>query len=590
MRVSNLFGETLRDMPADTEIVSHQTMLRAGYIRQLGAGIFSYLPLARRSIRKIEAVLREEMDAIGGQEINMPVVHPAELWQKTGRWDTIDDSLVRFKDRRGHDMVLAMTHEEVAADLTRTEIKSYKQLPALIYHIQTKFRDEARARGGLIRVREFVMKDSYSLDRDEDGLRLQYSNHYRAYFRIGLRVGLNLLAVGGDVGMMGGKVAHEFMYLTPIGEDSLVVCPACGYAANQEAAVFAKSPNLDVDDKPLEKVATPGASTIADLSTFLGITPAGTCKAVFFVAEFGASSSSKLVTALVRGDMDANPVLVKNHCGALNLRAAQPEEIVAAGMVPGYASPVGVAPGATLVIVDEAVAQAGGLVAGANDAGYHLLNVKCGRDFHPDIVANIALAVDGLACIHCGKPLAIQRGVEVGNIFQLGTRYSAALGATFLDETGVQKPVIMGSYGIGLGRLLACIAEEYRDDRGLKLPMSVAPFQVNLVSLCRTPEGQQRAEALYQEFLKAGIEVLFDDRKDASAGVKFADSELRGVPLQVVISERSMQNGGVEWKLRTSDDRSIIPLAMAVQTVKDEITRQLNDLNTGLADVPGWNG
>ena len=322
----------------------------------------------------------------------------------------------------------------------------------------------------------------------------------------------------------------------------------------------------------------------------MGITPAGTCKAVFLVAEFGASLPSKLVTALVRGDMDANPVLVKNHCGALNLRAAQPEEIVAAGMVPGYASPVGVAPGATLVIVDEAVAQAGGLVAGANDAGYHLLNVKCGRDFHPDIVANIALAVDGLACIHCGKPLAIQRGVEVGNIFQLGTRYSAALGATFLDETGVQKPVIMGSYGIGLGRLLACIAEEYRDDRGLKLPMSVAPFQVNLVSLCRTPEGQQRAEALYQEFLKAGIEVLFDDRKDASAGVKFADSELRGVPLQVVISERSMQNGGVEWKLRTSDDRSIIPLAMAVQTVNDEITRQLNDLNTGLADVPGWNG
>ncbi len=588
MRVSNLFGETLRDMPADTEIISHQTMLRAGYIRQLGAGIFSYLPLARRSLRKIEAILREEMDAIGGQEINMPVVHPAELWQKTGRWDTIDESLVRFKDRRGHDMVLAMTHEEVAADLTRSEIKSYKQLPALIYHIQTKFRDEARARGGLIRVREFVMKDSYSLDRDEAGLKKQYAMHYSAYFKIGARVGLNLLAVGGDVGMMGGKVAHEFMYLTPIGEDSLVVCEACGYAANQEAAVFAKSANLPSEEGTLTKVATPNASTIADLSAMLGITPQGTCKAVFFMADFGPAKSAKLVTALVRGDMEANPVLVKNHTGALNLRPAQPEEIEAAGMVPGYASPVGAKQGATLVIIDECAAAANALVAGANEFGYHLLNVKCGRDFSPDIVANIALAVEGLPCAKCGATLAIKRGVEVGNIFQLGTRYSTALGATFLDETGSQKPVIMGSYGIGLGRLLACVAEEYRDERGLTLPMSVAPFQLSLVSLCRTPEGQARAESLYTEFTASGVEVLFDDRKDASAGVKFADSELRGIPLQMVVSERSLQNGGVEWKLRTNQDRTIVSLDSAVDCVKQEIKRQLDELNARTTNVPTW--
>ncbi len=589
MRVSTLFGETLRDMPADTEIVSHQTMLRAGYIRQLGAGIFSYLPLARRSLRKIEAILREEMDAIGGQEINMPVVHPAELWQKTGRWDTIDESLVRFKDRRGHDMVLAMTHEEVAADLTRTEIKSYKQLPALIYHIQTKFRDEARARGGLIRVREFVMKDSYSLDRDEAGLKLQYALHYSAYFKIGARVGLNLLAVGGDVGMMGGKVAHEFMYLTPIGEDSLVVCENCGYAANQEAAVFLKTPNTPEEAGPLTKVATPNASTIAELSDFLGIAPAGTCKAVFFMADFGPAKPAQLVTALVRGDMDVNPVLVKNHCGALNLRPAQPEEIETAGMVPGYASPVGAKIGATLVVIDDAAASANGLVAGANEPGYHLLNVKCGRDFQPDIVANIAIAVDGLPCVTCGSPLVIKRGVEVGNIFQLGTRYSTALGATFLDETGALKPVIMGSYGIGLGRLLACVAEEYRDDRGLALPMSVAPFQLSLVSLCRTVEGQSQAEALYQDLLAAGVEVLFDDRKDSSAGVKFADSELRGIPLQMVISERSMQNGGVEWKLRTGSERTIISLDSAIETVKAEISRQLAELKARTLSVPAWN-
>ncbi len=335
MRVVNLFGETLREAPAETEIVSHQLMLRAGFIRQLAAGIFSYLPLAQRSLRKIEQILREEMDAIGAQEIEMPVVHPAEIWQKTGRWQAIDETMVRFKDRKGHEMVLALTHEEVVAELTRSEIKSYKQLPQAVYQIQTKFRDEQRARGGLIRVREFIMKDSYTLDRDEAGLAIQYTAHYNAYHRIGARVGLNLIAVGSDVGMMGGKVAHEFMYLSPIGEDSLIVCENCDYAANQEIAEFEKPRYDNGPALEMEKVATPGAKTIEDLSQFLGIEPHQTCKAVFFVAEYGKTLKNKLVVALVRGDMEVNDVLVKSWSKANVLRTATPEEITAVGMVPG---------------------------------------------------------------------------------------------------------------------------------------------------------------------------------------------------------------------------------------------------------------
>ena len=588
MRVVNLFGETLREAPAETEIVSHQLMLRAGFIRQLAAGIFSYLPLAQRSLRKIEQILREEMDAIGAQEIEMPVVHPAEIWQKTGRWQAIDETMVRFKDRKGHEMVLALTHEEVVAELTRSEIKSYKQLPQAVYQIQTKFRDEQRARGGLIRVREFIMKDSYTLDRDEAGLAIQYAAHYNAYHRIGARVGLNLIAVGSDVGMMGGKVAHEFMYLSPIGEDSLIVCENCDYAANQEIAEFEKPRYDNGPALEMEKVATPGAKTIEDLSQFLGIEPHQTCKAVFFVAEYGKTLKNKLVVALVRGDMDVNDVLVKNWSKANVLRAATPEEISAVGMVPGYASTVGITNDDVLVIADDLISLETNLVAGANEEGYHLRNVNCGRDFKPDIIVNIATARSGDTCVKCGGKLTLQRGVEVGNIFQLGTRYTEAMGANYVDEAGQLKAVVMGSYGIGVGRLLACIAEEYRDDRGLKLPISIAPYAVCLISLCRTPEGQERANTLYTELLGAGIETLYDDRKDVSAGVKFADSELRGIPLQIVISEKSMERGGVEWKLRGSDERTIVSLDETVSCMKQEIAKLHALLSERAENAPKW--
>ncbi len=588
MRVTTLFGETIREAPNDTEIVSHQLMLRAGFIRQLASGIFSYLPLAQRSLRKIEAILREEMDAIGGQEIAMPVVHPAELWQQTGRWQAIDETMVRFKDRRGHDMLLAMTHEEVVAELARSEIRSYRQLPQMVYQLQTKFRDEPRARGGLIRVREFIMKDSYTLDRDEEGLREQYVRHYDAYHRIGLRAGLSLTAVGSDVGMMGGQEAHEFMFITPIGEDTLAVCPHCGYAANQEVALFRKTPGVQSAPAPLEKVATPGAKTIQDLCACLGIEARQTCKAVFFVAGYGAEKPARLVIALVRGDMDANPILVKNAVQCTDLRSALVEEIAAAGMVAGYASPVGVTDRNVFVLADTQVAEETSLAAGANEEGYHYINVCMGRDFVPEKVTNIALADEGFACVDCGSPLQMKRGVEVGNIFQLGTRYTAAMGATYLGEDGSAKPIVMGSYGIGVGRLLACAAEQHRDERGLALPMSIAPYQVSLISLCRTEEAQIRAEELYRQMLAEEIEVLFDDRKEVSAGVKFADADLRGLPLQMVISERSLTNGGVEWKLRTGTERTMVPLEEAVNEAKTEIERQLQEIRISAANAPRW--
>ena len=371
---------TLRQAPGETEVESHSLLLRAGYVRQLAAGIFSYLPLAWRSLRKIEQILREEMDRIDGQELSMPVVHPAELWQATGRWYDFDATMTRFVDRRERDMLLAVTHEEVVAFHAASEIQSYRQLPAMVYHMQTKFRDELRSRGGLIRVREFIMKDSYSLDRDPAGLVEQYERHYEAYERIGRRCALPLTAVRSDTGMMGGKVAHEFMYVSPVGEDSLALCDACGYSANREVAEFTLEPT-EGEAREMERVHTPGTSTIQDLTALLGISAAETAKMVFYVGSFREEDGGRverLVAAIVRGDLDANPIQVQNLSGALELRPAHEEEIAAAGMVPGFASPVGVDPGAALFVVDHWVAASPNLVLGANETDYHLRNVCCG--------------------------------------------------------------------------------------------------------------------------------------------------------------------------------------------------------------------
>lgn len=559
MRMSQLFGQTLRQAPAEAEIASHRLLARAGFIRQLAAGIFSYLPLARRSLDKIEDILREEMNAIGGQEVTMPVVHPADLWQESRRWYQIGSEMGRFKDKAGRDMVLAMTHEEVVAALARSEIRSYRQLPTLIYHIQTKWRDDPRPRAGLIRVREFTMKDSYSLDADWEGLDRQYRAHYQAYFNIFHRCGLPVMAVQSDVGMMGGSMAHEFMYLTPAGEDTLLICDSCGYSANRQIARFRKPPAAEETPGLLEKVATPGATTIEALARFLEIPRSRTAKAVFLVAGLPRQREivPRLVFAVVRGDMELNETKLANAIGAVELRPATEEEIAACGAVPGYASPIGLQ--GALVVVDDAIPASPNLVAGANREGYHLRNVNYGRDYRADLVAEIAAADEGSLCPECAHPLRAARGVEVGNIFKLGTRYSEALGATFLDRDGVSRPIVMGSYGIGSGRLLASIAEEHHDENGLIWPISVAPYPLHLVALAgkQGAAPQAAAEDLYLRLREAGLEPLFDDR-EASPGVKFNDADLIGLPLRLVVSERSLAGGGVEVGRRDRPGREVV--------------------------------
>jgi prolyl-tRNA synthetase len=572
MRMSRLFSQTLREAPAEAEIASHRLLLRAGFIRQLAAGIFSYLPLARRSLTKIENIIRQEMNAIGGQEITMPVVHPADIWKESGRWRQIDAEMGRFKDRNGRDMALAMTHEEVIADLARKEIRSYRQLPQLLYHIQTKWRDDPRPRAGLIRVREFTMKDSYSLDADWEGLDRQYRNHYQAYFNIFHRCGLPVAAVKSDVGMMGGKLAHEFMYLTPIGEDTLLMCVECGYAANRQAALFRKT--LPAQEEPLaiEKIATPECKTIKELAEFLDVPEAKTAKAVFMVASIveGEHTNERFVFAVVRGDMEVNETKLSNAVKARSLRPATEAEIVAVGAVPGYASPLGLKD--ILVVVDDAVPASPNLVAGANETGYHLRNVNYGRDYRADIIADIVAARDGDACPQCGAALEAVRGVEVGNIFKLGTRYSDALGCTYLDASGQPRPVIMGSYGIGSGRLLACVAEHYRDEFGLMWPVSVAPYQVHLTALVGkgSSETSALAESLYADLGAAGIEALYDDREE-SPGVKFNDADLIGLPIRLTVSERALKSGGVEFKRRDLKEREVVPREEILGRVRGEL-------------------
>jgi len=591
MRMTKLFSTTLREVPSEAEIPSHQLLLRAGFIRQLGAGIFSYLPLARRAMTNIENIMREEINAIGGQELTMPVVHPADVWQETGRWSQIGDEMARFKDRTDHDMVLAMTHEEVVTDLARREIRSYRQLPQLIYHIQTKFRDDPRPRAGLIRVREFTMLDSYSLDRDWDGLDKQYQAHYSAYFRIFNRCGLPVRAVGSDTGMMGGKEAHEYMYLTPVGEDTLMFCNSCDYAANRQVADFRKPEPAAEDLLPLEKIPTPAISTIADLAGYLELTASRTAKAVFFVAEMAGGQDTGaqeplLVFAVLRGDMVlnetklANAVATSGKGSFKNLRPAQDAEIEAIGATPGYASPIGIERANVLVVVDDLLPSTPNLVAGANEEDFHLRNTNLGRDYEPDIVADIALAEDDAPCPQCDGILEAYRGVEVGNIFKLGTRYTEALGATFLNEDGEAQPIIMGSYGIGVGRLLACVAEEYHNEHGLIWPVAIAPYPVHLV-LLSSKDGTEKAAAdqLYQNLVEADLEPLYDDR-DERAGVKFNDADLIGLPLRVTVSARSLANGGFEFKRRDQENRWIVPVEEGLQTIQSELTKMRQKIQT----------
>jgi len=555
MRLSRLFFATLRDDPADAEMASHRLLVRAGYVRQLGAGIYSMLPLGFRVQRRIEQVIREEIDGIGGQEMEMPVVHPADLWRQSGRYDKIGPEMARFRDRGGRDMVLAMTHEEVVASLTRDLVRSYRQLPAIVYHFQTKFRDEPRARGGLIRVREFVMKDSYSIDADADGLDHSYRLHHEAYERIFRRLGLEAIAVSSDVGIMGGSGAHEFMVINPHGEDTLVLCDACGYAANQQIAPLAVPAPEAEEPAAVEEVETPGAETITALADYLDVPTARTAKAAFFVTGDG-----RLVTAIVRGDFEVNETKLLNAVRATGgLRPAQADEIRAAGMEPGYGSPVGAHD--TVVVADALAATSPNLVAGANRPGVHLRNVNVGRDLSADVVVDIANVRDGDPCPECGSATRLAQGIEVGNIFKLGTDFTESLGATYLAEDGSRHHPVMGSYGIGLGRALACIVEAHHDAKGICWPEAVAPYRVHLVAIgaARDPAVGEAADGLYRQLTEAGVPVLYDDR-DESPGVKLTDAELLGMPTIVTVSPRSLGAGGAEVTDRASGEREIRPL------------------------------
>jgi prolyl-tRNA synthetase len=553
MRLSQLFFETLRDDPADVEMPSHRLLLRAGYVRPLGSGIYSLLPLGKRVNDRVEQIIREEQDRIGGQEMEMPVVHPADVWRASGRYDAIGPELTRFKDRGGRDMVLAMTHEEVVGILLADLVKSWRQLPMQVYHFQTKWRDEPRARAGLIRVREFVMKDAYSCDRDEAGLDVSYQLQNDAYVRTFERLGLKTVAVDSDVGIMGGTEAREFMVLNPAGEDVLVICEACGYAANRQVAEIRHPAPAAEDALPLEEVATPGTTTIASLAAFLDIPESRTAKAAFFVAGDG-----RLVTAIVRGDLEVNETKLSNAVGATTgLRPATVEEIKAAGMEPGYGSPIGARD--TLVVVDELVARSPNLVAGANKEGVHYRNVNVGRDFTPDITADIANAREGDPCPTCGKPVILRNGIEVGNIFKLGTKFTDAAGATYLGEDGKEHKIVMGSYGIGVGRNVACIVEDHHDEKGIVWPEEVAPYAAHLVAIGATkdPRVAEVAERLHAVGEAAGYwrHILYDDRNE-SPGVKFTDAELLGMPWILTVSPRSLAAGGVEVKNRATGETS----------------------------------
>ena len=580
MKMSQLFGRTLREPPADAELTSHQLLLRAGLVRFLGAGLYSYLPLGWRVVRKIETILREEMDALNAQEMLMPIMHPAELWQATGRWESVGPALVRLQDRSGRDYALAMTHEEVVAELARREIQSYRDLPRVVYHIQTKIRDEPRARGGLLRVREFRMKDAYSLDTDADGLNAFYPRILTAYQRIFSRCDLHPIPVEADTGMMGGADSHEFMLPHPVGEDTLIRCESCSYAANAERAEFRLPP---VEPLPLEEprpIATPGCETIADVAAFVGVPTSQTLKAVFYTLNLpqvgNPQEAQELVFVVIRGDLEVNETKLRNLLGGGKLRPATDEEINAAGAEPGYASPMGLqvrethdGPG-VLVVADRSVEMGSNFVAGANRPGTHLTGVNYPRDFVVTLLADIAQAHAGHLCTRCGGALVAKSAIELGHCFKLGTHYSEAVGATYLDTEGHEHPIMMGSYGIGVGRLMAAVIETHHDEHGIIWPPALAPFDVHLLTLGTDEAVQAQAEKVYAQLREAGLEVLYDDREE-SAGVKFADADLIGCPVRATVSRRSLKAGGIELKARRAEERRVVTQEKLIEQTRQVI-------------------
>ncbi|HIJ64820.1 MAG TPA: proline--tRNA ligase [Candidatus Hydrogenedentes bacterium] len=562
MRLSQLVGNRYKERPAEATLDSHALLLRGGYVRQVANGIYSLLPPGLRVARKIEGIIREEMNRIGGQEVLMPVVLPRELWDESGRYDSVGTELARFPDRTGHDMLLAMTHEEAVVNLCRGETSSYAQLPFMVYQIQTKFRDELRSRGGLIRVREFTMKDAYSFHASQDDLRAYYDVCMNAYRRIFARVGLPEVAVvESDPGMMGGLAAHEFILLTDVGEDTIAVCDTCSYRANFEVAK-SRPEAYPEEPKPLEKVHTPGKKTIEEVAAFLGIEPRQTVKAVFYDAD----NQGKLVMVLIRGDLDVNEAKIARH---IQREPAPAEEIriVAAGAVPGYATAIGLDRTTCTILADHSVAESDNLVCGANEVDYHMRNFNLERDLPGVTPMDVAQVRDGDACPVCEGRLWLRRGIEVGNIFQLGTKYTEAMAMTYTDENGETCIPIMGCYGIGVGRLISAVIEIHHDDYGPKWPVSIAPWQVHVNALNLAASGvKDVAETLYTQLTDAGVETLYDDR-DCRAGFQFADADLLGAPFRVIVSERNLKKDQLEWKRRDTGDTGAMPLENAAHTI-----------------------
>ena len=561
MKLSRQFGRTLREAPTEAESEAHQLILRSGLVRQTAAGIYSYLPLGWRVVQKVASILREEMERVEGQEVSLPVIVPADLWKESGRWFAIDETLWRTTDRNDRPYVLAMTHEEVVADLTRREVNSYRQLPYVLYQIQTKVRDEPRPRGGLVRMREFLMKDAYSFHATPADLDEYYPRIYDAYVRIYRRVGVPALPVEADPGLIGGTGSHEFVVPSSLGEATIVRCATCGYAANQEVAV-ARKPNLDTAiaaaAPPVELVETPGAKTIADLESFFALPADAFLKTVVY------SAAGRLAMVAIRGDMEVNEVKLANYLGVPEVRLATDPELVAAGLPAGYVSPVGQT--AVELVVDDGVVQRA-YIAGANQPDYHYRNVLPGRDFGLERTADVALASAGGACFNCGEALAEEQVLEVGHTFKLGTKYSAAMSANFLDAAGNSEPIWMGCYGIGLDRLISAVVDHNHDSKGIVWPPSVAPYDVQLVALnVDRPEVAAAAEQAYRDLQTAGVEVLYDDRPE-SAGVKFADADLIGLPLRITVSPRSLKNGGAELTVRKTLRSTLIPTAEIARTV-----------------------
>ncbi len=560
MRITQLFGKTLRQDPAEAETDSHRLMLKAGLVHQVAAGVYAYMPLAWRSLRKIEQIIREEMDAAGGQEVHMPALQPVELWQQSGREAAFGQNLFHLQDRRERDLVLAPTHEEVITQMVKANVSSYRDLPLILYQIQTKFRDEPRPRAGLIRVREFTMKDAYSFDAGAEGLDLSYDRVAQAYRNIFQRCGLPTMAVEADSGAIGGKDSQEFILPAEAGEDTILHCPQCGYAANAERAAFTLPPLPREKEMPLEEVATPGAKTIPQVAAYLGVPESKTLKAVFYVAQ------GKVVFVTLRGDLEVNEVKLNNLLHARDLRLAIDQEVAQAGLVAGSASAVGLK-GITIV-ADTSIQARANFVVGANKDGYHLRNANYPRDFQPDLVADIALAQEGQGCPKCGASLKSLRGIEVGHIFKLGTFFTERLGATYLDAQGQQHPIIMGCYGIGVGRLLAGAIEQNHDDKGIVFPAPIAPYQVHLVSLnVEREDVRQAADNLYDALQKDGLEVLYDDRGE-SAGVKFNDADLLGLPVRLVVSPRTLRENAAEVKGRREERGKPVPVGDVAQAVR----------------------